>query len=210
MFWPDELARALSAERFEQARSDPGSVDLLTWNIFQALETHRDPNWLAYRLQALGGDGMRPPMRTALWTGRSREPVLRAKPDAEPIEVAVRIESPDVLVLVDVEPHDDRLLELIDAGIPHARRLSKQLAVSAVSTSATAPASTLSRKIQQLRDPETLEKALPRHVPLPPVLLSEVSWEQLLRIFQAEVDYLRLGGQPVRAFLDHARRRGLL
>lgn len=212
VFWPDELSRVLGDERFGRARVEPGSVDLLVWNVFQSLETHRDHEFLAYRLEGLV-DGLRPPLRLALWTGRSREPLLRPHSGGEFIEVPVRIESPGVLALVDVASRKedaDRLLALIDAGIPHARRLSKQLAVGVVSGEGTEAAAAVSERIKRLRDPETLEDALPHHKPLPPVLLGEASWQQLLRIFEEEVDYLRLGGQPVRAFLGHARARGLL
>jgi hypothetical protein len=61
----------------------------------------------------------------------------------------------------------------------------------------------ISARIQQLRDPDALVDALP------PVLLSEASWQQVVQIFEEEVAYLRLGGQPVRAFLDHAHALGL-
>lgn len=213
VFWPGELRLALGAERFERARVEPGSVDLLVWNVFQSLETHRDQDFLAYRLEPLVGGGLRPPLRLALWTGRSREPLLRAHSDGGPIEVPVRIESPDVLALVDVasrHEHADRLLTLVDTGIPHARRLSKQLAVGVISVSGTPVAAEVSARMRQLRDPDALADALPHHKPLPPVRLGEASWQQLARLFQEEVGYLRLGGQPVRAFLDHVRALGLL
>jgi hypothetical protein len=223
VFWPDELSRVLGAERFERARSDPDSVDLLVWNVFRSLETHSDQDFLAYRLKALVSDGLRPPLRLALWTGRSREPLLRPHrvPSGSPegtlvpsplIEVSVRIESPDVLALVDVAScgqDAERLLVLIDAGLLHARRLSKQLAVSVISMAGTQVAEDVSTQIQQLRAPDALADALPHHTPLPPVLLGEASWQQVVQIFEEEVAYLRLGGQPVRAFLDHTHALGL-
>lgn len=238
VFWADELRLAVGAERFERALHEPDSVDLLAWNVFESLERHSDRDWLAHRLQLLGGSGVRAPARLALWTGRDREPVLQPsrayvehvrerarlagadgdlKAFAAPLEVPLRIESPDVLVLVDltIGPYPrgaggrDRLLELIDAGLPHAERLSKALAVGVVYPSGTSAASELSARVNRLRDPRSLAAEL-SHLDRPPsVLLREISWQQLLRVWESEVDYLPLGGQPVKAFLDHVRRLGL-
>ena len=239
-FWPAELRLQLGEERAERALSDPDSVDLLVWNVFASLETHPDRDWLAYRLQLLGGAGVRAPVRLALWTGARREPLLQLSPayaahvrrraataggDDEdvaaflaPVEVPVRVESPDVLVLVEatlaVVPAGiggrDRLAELVDAGVEHARRLDKRLAVGFVYQSGTQAARELSARVTALRDPQRLARALPHRADLPPVVLREASWQQLLRVWEAEVGFLDLGGQPVRAFRQHCRARGLL
>jgi hypothetical protein len=41
------------------------------------------------------------------------------------------------------------------------------------------------------------------------VILREVPWQKLLAVWEQETGYLRLGGQPVRAFLDHVAELGL-
>ena len=213
VFWPDEMLRVAGLERFERARSNPDSVELLVWNVFQSLETHADPPWLAYRLEVVGGAGLRPPLRIALWTGRDREPLLRSA-DGTPVEVPVRIETPDIVALVTTaSPADLRaegLVRLIDAGLDHARRLGKQLAAGVVFEAGTPVGSAWTERLCELRDAERLAEALPHRKELPPVALHEASWQQLLETFEAELDYLRLGGQPVRAFLDHCRARRLL
>ena len=69
------------------------------------------------------------------------------------------MESPDVLCLVDVVMDRidrgtngrDRLLELIDAGLEHARRLSKTLAVAVVYRSGSPAAKELSARLDELR-----------------------------------------------------------
>lgn len=242
VFYADELRLELSgdAPRLERVLTDPASVDLLTWNVFASLDTHRDRDYLAYRLQQFGGSEVRAPVRLSLWTGRHREPLLRPSPGyvatvreraraaggsavstAEleaPIEVPVRIESPDVLVLVDTlldHPRRgaggrDRLVELVDAGLDHARRLSKTLAVAAVYPSGTPVAAEVSAGMNDLRDPARLAAALPHRDRVPPVILREVPWQQLLRIWEQEAPYLELGGQPVKHFLQHVRGRALL
>jgi hypothetical protein len=203
VFWPDELRRAAGQERYDRIRTDPESVDLLVWNVFQALETHADQDWLAYRLEAVGGSGLRPPLRTALWTGRDRQPHLRSSPGAEPIEAPVRIETPDVVVLIAVatakDLRADGLAELIPAGEAHARRLGKRLAVGVLSDAGTPTASAWADRVRRLREQDALAAAL-----------HQASWQQMLKIFEAEVDYLQLGGQPVRGFLEHCRARKLL
>jgi hypothetical protein len=45
---------------------------------------------------------------------------------------------------------------------------------------------------------------------LPPITLRELSWQQLIRTWQAEAGYLELGGQPVRGFVEFCHRRGLV
>jgi hypothetical protein len=242
-FYADELRRWLAddPERYEQALADPDNLDLLTWNVFASLDTHTDAEWLAYRMQAFGGAGVRAPVRLSLWTGRDRGPTLQPSSDyashlraqqagrsddaadaplaafLAPIEVPVRIESPDVLVLVDVArdayPRGaggrDRLLELVDAGLDHARRLDKDLAVALVYRSGSPAALDISARVNQLRDRATLAAELPYRTNVPAVTFREVPWQQLLRVWEQEIGYLRLGGQPVRAFLDHTARRGL-
>ncbi|MDQ3973726.1 MAG: hypothetical protein M3276_05235 [Actinomycetota bacterium] len=241
VFYAHELELLLADEpgRLERLRHDPDSVDLLTWNVFSSLDTHSDRDWLAYRLQALGGPGVRAPIRLSLWTGRQREPLLASSPaylrwlrertralgaDPEalaafsaPLEVPVRVESPEVLVLVDVAlasvPRGnggrDRVVELVDAGLEHARRLSSTLAVAFVSASDTPGAAQLSSRLEQLGSPGGLARDLPWRPQPPPVVLRALSWQELLGTWESEIGYLRLDDQPVRAFLDLARRRGL-
>lgn len=240
-FYGDQLRLLLAGEpeRLERALTDPDSADLLTWNVFASLDTHRDPRYLAYRLQVFGGAELQAPVRLSLWTGRHREPLLRpgsgyiaqvrgraraagggpgAVAELEaPIEVPVRIESADVLVLVDVwagAGHQgaggrDRIVELIEAGLDHARGLSKTLTVAVVYASGTPLAAELSARVNALRDPAALAAALPHRDRVPPVVLREVPLQQLLRAWEQELPHLDTGGQPVRAFLDHLRARGL-
>jgi len=240
-FYADELRLLLAdePERLARALTDPDSADLLIWNVFSSLDTHRDPGYLAWRLQQFGGAELRAPVRLSLWTGRRREPLLRpgsayvaqvrrraeaagggpgATAELEaPVEVAVRIESPDVCVLVDVwtdASHQgtagrDRVVELVEAGLDQARRLSKTLTVAVVYASGTPLAGELSARINALRDPAALAAALPHRDRVPAVVLREVPWQQLLRAWEQELHYLDTGGQPVRAFLDHVRTRGL-
>lgn len=234
------LELADDAERRDRVFSDPDSVDLLTWNVFSSLDTHTDRPYLAYRLQAFGGAEVRAPIRISLWVGRDREPLLRpstayvarireraraaggdASSTAElerPIEVAVLIESPEVCILVDTlgdRPRQgaggrDRIVELVDAGLDHARRLSKTLAVAAVYPSGTRLAADLSARINRLRDPAALAAELPQRPRVPAVVLREVPWQGLLRTWEQELPYLRLGGEPSKAFLEHVRSRRLL
>lgn len=242
VFFADDLRLELAGDpdRLQRVLSDPDSVELLTWNVFASLDTHTDPAYLAYRLQALGGGEVRAPVRISLWTGREREPLLRpgsgyvatvrgraraAGGDASsttaleaPIEVPVRIESPDVVVLVDTigdryRPGTggrDRLVELIDAGLDQARRLSKTLAVAVVYPSGTPVATEVSARVNRLRDPATLAAELPHRSGVPAVVLREVPWQQLLRLWEQELPHLRVAGQPSKAFLELARSRGRL
>lgn len=239
-FYADELRLLLAdePERLERALTDPDSTDLLTWNVFSSLDTHRDPGYLAYRLQMFGGAELRAPVRLSLWTGRHREPLLRpgsayvaqvrrraqaagggAGASAEleaAVEVPVRVESADVLVLADVwtSGHQgaggrDRIVELVEVGLDQARRLSKTLTVAVVYASGTPLGGELSARINALRDPSALAAALPHRDRVPTVVLREVPWQQLLRAWEQELPYLDTGGQPVRAFLEHVRARGL-
>lgn len=240
LFYPDDFRLELGEERAQRALDDPESLDLLVWNVFGTLDTHSDRDWLAHRLQALGGPAVRAPVRLSLFSGAEREPLLRPSPgyveavrararahggdDASiaafvaPIEVPVRIESPDVLVLVDAAlsaiPRGrggrDRLVELVDAGSEHARRLDKSLSVAVVSRAGSDVAAELSARVEALRDPVALAAQLPHRRSVPPVTFRLVAWQQLLRMWQDEAGYLDVGGQPVRGFLEHCRRRELL
>lgn len=241
VFYPDQLRLALAGEpdRLDRAFTDTPSLDLLTWNVFASLDTHSDEQWLAYRLQELGGSAISAPVRLSLWSGRHSGPELRpshAYRDhirermsaagqatavmaefVAPIEVPVRVESPDVLLLVDTAwqrpPRGaagrDRLIELIDAGLDHARRVSKKLAIGVVYVGGSDTARELSHRINRLRDPDNLAADLPWRHRVPAVVLREVTWQQLIRVWEQEREYLELGGQPVRAFLDHAESLGL-
>ena len=241
VFWPDRLAATFAdrPDRLADARTNPRSVDFLTWNVFSALDTHDFPDRLAYRLQSFGGSGVRPPVRLALWVGRDQEPVLRPSPGyleeigrrataaggsaealsafAAPVEVDVLVETPEVLVLVDTtidrlplgNGGRDRLVELVDVGLDQARNLGSTLAVAVVYASGTRSATELSRRVNELRDPAALQAALPHRRNLPPVVLREVTWQSLLAAFEADLEYLHLDGQPVRRFLEHARSIGL-
>lgn len=236
VFWPDAARAQLGDDRYHAALRDPLSLDLLTWNVFQSLETHYDQDWLAYRMQQFGGTGVSAPVRMQLWTGThadnalqpSRGYVAAVRERAEaagateedlaefraPIEVPVRIESPDVLCLVDtvLDRLDrgtmgrDRLLEVIDAGIEHARNLSKTLAVAVVYAGGSPAARELSVRMDQLRS--DLRRELPHQSKAGDVQLREVSWGQLLRVWESEVDYLDLPGSP-KPFLEHVKRNGL-
>lgn len=241
VFYAERLAMVLGEgrERLAAMEADPERVDLLTWNIFASLATHADQDWLAYRLQALGGPAMRAPLRISLWTGRDREPFLRPSPEylaaikqrseaagtagtdlsafEQTIDLPVRIESPDTLLLVDTIGTQyrrggggrDRLLELIDAGLDHARRLSRALTVAVVYPSGTPAAGDLSARINELRDPTTLRAELAHRRSVPPLALRELSWQRLIHLWDAEREYLDLSGQPVKAFLAHLESRGL-
>jgi len=240
-FYAERLHTLLVDEpaRRERILRDPRSVDLLTWNIFSSLETHSDPDWLAFRMQDLAGPNVTAPVRLSLWTGRVREPFLhqnRAYLDlvqrrarkvggdersvaafAQPVEVPVRLESADVVGFVettlDTVPGGaggrDRIVELVDVGLDQARRLSARLAVALVYRSGTPVGAELAARLQRLQDPAVLAAALPHRPSLPAVTLRELSWQSLLRIWESEISYLRLGGQPVKPFLEHARRLGL-
>ncbi|MPZ86715.1 MAG: hypothetical protein GEU81_01335 [Nitriliruptorales bacterium] len=236
-FYGDELRLLLGDEpgRLERMLREPANADLLTWNVFASLDRHADRDYLAYQLQALGGAGVRAPVRLSLWTGRHREPLLRpgsgyvtaARARAQraggnasatealeaPIEAPVRIETADVLVLVDTMLDRypagvggrDRIIELIDAGLDHARRLSCALAVAVVRRSGGREAAEVSERLNRLRDPAVLAAELPHRGGVPEVVLRELSWQQLLRTWEQEVPYLGLRGQPTRGFTEYLR-----
>jgi hypothetical protein len=103
----------------------------------------------------------------------------------------------------------DRLVELVDVGLEQARRLSTSLAVAVVYPSGTAAASEVSARMARLRQPGVLAAELPARGPLPPVTLREVPWQQLIRVWEQESPFLRLGGQPVRPFVERLRELGV-
>ena len=240
LFDPEAFRLIAGEERAERALEDPDSIDLLVWNVFSTLERHSDQAWLAGRLQQLGGPGVREPVRISLFTGGDREPLLeppasyiahvreRARgaggDDAsvaefsEPVAVPVRIESPDVVTLVDTVDEQgtlgrggrERVVELIDVGLEQARRTGKNLAVAVLYVSGSSAASEVSARVNALRNQGALAAALPHRKGIPPVVLREMSWQQLLRIWQAEVGYLHARDFPVKPFLAHCRNRGLL
>ena len=240
LFSADTFRLVAGEERAERALNDPDSVDLLVWNIFSTLSTHSDQRWLAGRLEGLAGPGVREPVRISLWPGGQREPRLRppasyvthvreralaaggdeasVKEFAAPVEVPVLIDSPDVVGLVDAvndrtnigHGGRERLVELIDVAMEQARRVGKTAAVAVIYKGGTAAADTLSPRVNALRNERTLAAELSHRKTLPPLILREMSWQQLLRVWQSELSYLEVGGQPVKQFLQHCRDRGLL
>jgi hypothetical protein len=237
LFYSERL-RALLAhdpDRVERMRTDEVSVDLLTWNVFASLETDDDRDFLAGELRAFLGNDALPPVRLSLLTGRSLDPMAEpssayvahiraaAGDDADlaeflaPIEVPVRIEARNVLGLVDTmidEPRRgsggrDRLIELIDAGLVQAERIGKPLAVAVVYRSGTAAAAEVSRRINELRRPDALAAALPWRARIPEVRLREVTWQQLIKMWENERRNLKLFNEPVRSFLSYAEQLGL-
>lgn len=233
IFYADRLEVTLrdEPERLERMRTEPHDVDLLTWNVFSSLDTHRDPAWLAYRLQLLGGANLRPPVRISLFSGGRRAPYLRpstAYVDAihrrvgeqhhaddgvavfgEPFEVPVRIETPDVLLLIDTGQARlragaggrDRVAEVIDGGLEHARRLSSDLAVALIVDD---DSDVLTTRVPQLSTREGLRAALPWRHEVPRVDVNGVPWSAVLRMWWQERDNLELRGEPVRAFRSYA------
>lgn len=236
VFYADRLDHRLAhdPDRLEAMRTQPRNLDLLVWNVFASLDTDHERAFLAGQLQPLGGSRVRAPLSLSLWTGVHREPVLRPSgayrrwrqrsgevddPGGylEPIEVPVRLESPDVLVLVDVTldavpqgAHGrDRFVELIDAGSQHAHAVGKHLVVSCVYRSGTRAAAETSSRVAELRRDEVRAAALPWHADPPPVELRELAWQRLLRIWDQGRDGLDLSRQPVKRFLEHAAELGL-
>lgn len=241
VFYPEQLRLTLNddRERVRRAFEDPESLDLLTWNIFSSLDTHSDEDWVAYRLQALGGTAVDAPVRMSLFSGRVNAPLLRSSHDylddlrrqwpalgtgngslgefGDPIEVPVRVETPSTLLLVDAalqrlprgNAGRDRLVELIDAGLDHARRLGTKLAIGVVYVSGSGASRELSHRINQLRDPDTLAGEMPWRERIPAVVLRELPWHELIALWESERPYMDLGGQPVRAFLAHVEALGL-
>ena len=235
IFYRDRLELILrdEPERLERMRTEPANADLLTWNVFTSLDTHRDQDWLAYRLQDIGGPNLRAPVRISLFSGRQRAPYLRpstaylreihrragvAHGDDDgvavfeaPIEVPVRIETPDVLLLVDTGRQRlrsgaggrDRIAEVVDSGLEHARRLSSRLSVGIVLD---ADSTVLRSEVPPLATSEHLATRLPWRDRLPRVDLHAVSWSAVLAMWADEAGNLALGGQPARAFESYAGR----
>lgn len=238
VFYPDRLRRVLDDDpgRLERIFYDPNNVDLLTWNVFQSLDSEGDREYLADLLRPFAGNDLLSPVRLSLWTGRHHEPLLRPSPAylrhlreqvgdsagslgefTAPFEVPVRMESPNVLTLIDTtlggHPRGsggrDRLVELIDAGLEHARSLSAALAVAVVYPSGTTLAAELSAHVNRLRDPTRRAGLMPWRSDRVDVRLREVSWQRLLKMWEREREGLKLGGEPVKQFLEHTRRLGL-
>lgn len=235
VFYADRLALLLrdQPERLEKMRSDPGNVDLMTWNVFASLDTHDDQNWLAYRLQELGGPNLRAPVRISLFSGRDRAPLLtpsvsylheidRRTGDAhdrgnglavfaQPIEVPVRIETPEVLLLVDTGRQRlragaggrARIPELVDGGLEHARRLSSRLALGLVLDD---DSRVLRTEVPQIQTAAGMAGLLPWRDAVPSVDVHGLGWSRLLTLWSQEAGSLDLAGEPVRAFRSYARR----
>ena len=233
VFYAEQLRLEVGEERAERIHTDEAALDeLLTWNVFRSLDGHRDPDWLAHRMQTLGGSGVRAPVDVALFTGRDRgTPLLpgqeylalvrqRAGGDVaafrQPVEVPVMISSPGVLTLVDTtldrvavgNGGRERIAELVDVGLEQANRLGAALAVAVVYASGTPAASALSQRVNALRQPGALAAELGRTA-IPPVTLREASWQQVVKIWDAEAGWLPLSGQPVKAFRELLTRKAL-
>lgn len=233
VFYQDrlELLLADQPERLARMRTEPHNVDLLTWNVFASLDTHSDQDWLAYRLQEIGGQHLRAPVRISLFSGRHRAPLLtpsvsylrdihrrtgvtHATSDGiaefeQPIEVPVRIETPEVLLLVDTGRQRlrtgaggrGRLPEIIDCGLEHARRLSSRLSVGLVLDAD----STVLATVPQMATADSVAPMLPWLDRAPQVEIHGTSWDRLLTLWHDEAAYLHLSSQPVRAFESYAR-----
>lgn len=234
IFYPDQLELLLGGDRgrLERMRTEPGNTDLMTWNIFASLDTHDDPDWLAYRLQQIGGPNLRAPVRISLFSGGRRAPHLRPStgyvralhartgidPDdedddsiaafKEPVEVSVRIETPDVLLLVDTGRQRlragaggrERFPEIVDAGLEHARRLSSRLSVGLILDDDSA----LLSRVPHLATAAGIAEQLPWRDTLPRVDVHGTPWSTVLAIWADEAHRLNLGGQPVKAFRSYA------
>ena len=237
VFYADQLELALGAEhpRVDGITHERDSVDLLTWNVFAALDTDTDREYLAGVMRPLCGNDLRAPVRLSLWTGRDRAPKLEPsrayvrhleqttegtidrQTVTQPIEVPVRIEASNVLGFAEVTQGAlpggtagrDRLIELLDAGIVHAHRLGKALSVAVVYRHGTPEASELSARINQLRRPDELRAAMPWVTTFPDIRLRELSLQQLAQTWERERKHLRLHGQPAKAFSAHIRQLGL-
>jgi hypothetical protein len=174
-------------------------------------------------------------VRISLWTGKDVEPRLepsseyvqhlrgRVGEDAEvsefvaAVEVPVRIETRNVLVLVDTmwdtprrgSGGRDRLIELVDVGLVQAERVGKELAVAVVYRSGARAAAEVSRRINDLRSAEVLRAELPWLTSVPEVRFRELAWQQLATIWRNERRNLKLSGEPVKGFLAHMERLGI-
>jgi hypothetical protein len=90
-----------------------------------------------------------------------------------------------------------------------ADRLGKPLAVAVVYPSGTTAAAEVSRRINELREPEALRAALPWREHVPEVRFREVSWQQLITIWEHERGNLKLSMEPVKRFREHLSELGL-
>lgn len=225
-----ELLLADEPERLARMRSEPDNVDLMTWNVFASLDTHTDHDWLAYRLQEIGGPDLRAPVRISLFSGRHRAPLLipsssylrdihrrtgvaHGESDGvavfeQPIEIPVRIETPEVLLLVDTGRQRlragaggrERIPEIIDCGLEHARRLASRLSVGVILDADSAVLADLPNKATT----RSIARMLPWRDTPPQLELHGLSWQRLLELWRDEAAYLDLDGQPVRAFRSYA------
>lgn len=235
IFYRDRLELILrdEPERLERMRTEPANADLLTWNVFASLDTHDDQAWLAYRLQVLGGPNLRAPVRISLFSGRLRAPYLRPSTAylreihrragvthgdqdgvavfEEPIEVPVRVETPDVLLLVDTGRQRlrsgaggrDRIAEVVDSGLEHARRLSSHLSVGIVLDD---HSDVLRTEVPAAATSARLAERLPWRRELPRVDVHGAGWSSVLALWEDEARQLDLAGQPARAFHTYAER----
>lgn len=235
IFYADRLALLMrdEPERLARMRTEPRNVDVMLWNVFASLDTHDDQDWLAYRLQTVGGPNVRAPVRISPLSGRLRAPHLRPSRayvreihrragvehgdhDAiamyeEPVEVPVRIETPEVLLLVDggqqrLRPGTggrDRFAEIVDSGLEHARRLSSRLSIGLILDD---DSSVLTDDVPRLATAAGLASRLPWRDDLPRVDVHGTGWSTLLALWDDEAGHLDLGGQPTRAFRSYAER----
>lgn len=233
IFYPDRLELLLGGDpgRLERMRTEPGNTDLMTWNVFASLDTHDDPDWLAYRLQQIGGPNLRAPVRISLFSGRRRAPHLRPSTSyvralhartgvepgdddsiaafKEPVEVPVRIETPDVLLLVDTGRQRlragaggrERIPEIVDAGLEHARRLSSRLSIGLILDDGS---DVLTSQVSHLATAAGIAEQLPWRDTVPRVDVHGTTWSTVLAIWADEAHRLNLGGQPVKAFRSYA------
>jgi hypothetical protein len=98
----------------------------------------------------------------------------------------------------------DRIVELVDAGLVHAGRVGKELAIAVVYRSGTEVRPRAVPPRQRAARPEGPRRRDAVAHPVPEVVFREMSWQQLLRLWENERSHYKLFGQPVRGFLRHA------